>query len=63
MIKDITIRFFCYDTDEFSGELDIVETDETTFLRLGGEITYERHTIFANGCDQVCLTTNAFLEG
>jgi hypothetical protein len=62
MINNITIRFFCYETDEFTHEIDIVETDETTFLRLGGEITYERHTIFANGCDQVCLTTNAYLE-
>jgi hypothetical protein len=63
MNNDITIRFFCYDTDEFSGELDIIETDESTFLRLGGEITYERHTMFANGCRQICLTTNAYLEG
>jgi hypothetical protein len=62
MINNITIRFFCYDTDEFSGELDIVETDESTFLQLGGEISYERHTMFANGCRQICLTTNAYLE-
>jgi hypothetical protein len=62
MIKDITIRFFCYNTDEFTHEIDIVETDEATFLRLGGEISYERHTVFANGCRQICLTTNAFLE-
>jgi hypothetical protein len=62
MINNITVRFFCYDTDEFSGEIDIVETDESTFLQLGGEISYERHTVFANGCRQICLTTNAYLE-
>jgi hypothetical protein len=63
MINNISVRFFCYETDEiFANEIDIVETDETTFLRLGGEISYERHTVFANGCNQVCLTTDAYLE-
>jgi hypothetical protein len=65
MIKDITVRFFCHiDVEDGGGDfyIDIIETDETTFLRLGGEITYERHTMFANGCNQVCLTTDAYLE-
>ena len=61
-IEAINIRFYCYDTDEFSGELDIIEIDESTFAQLDGVITYERHTVFANGVRQVCLTSSAFLE-
>jgi hypothetical protein len=61
-IKAINVRFYCYDTDEFTGELYIIEIDEATFAQLDGVITYERHTVFDNGVRQVCLTSSAYLE-
>lgn len=57
-IKGINVRFFCYAWDE-TGAPDIVETTESEFLKLGGEISYERHSVFENGCHQICLTTDA----
>lgn len=30
--------------------------DELEFLQFDGEISYERHTMFENGVNQVCLT-------
>jgi hypothetical protein len=62
MINNITIRFFCYEPYNWTDDMDIIEIDESTFLRLGGEISYERHTFFDNDCRQICLTTNAYLE-
>lgn len=55
---NMPVRFFCYTQDETS-ELDITECREETFLSLANEgykVTYERHTIFTNGCRQICLT-------
>jgi len=54
-----TIRYFtyCYDTEN---DVDIVECTEQTFIDLNsddlGTISYERHTVFDNGVNQVCLT-------
>lgn len=64
-IEAINIRFFCYiDIEDGGGDfyIDIIEIDEATFAQLDGVITYERHTVFANGVRCVCLTSSAFLE-
>ena len=58
--KDIPVRFFVYDTNEGESEVDVIECDEATFLEAEGVIEYERHTVFANGCNQICLTKNPF---
>jgi hypothetical protein len=63
-IEAISIRFFCCDNvlvESGFYEVAIVEIDEATFVRLEGVITYERHTVSANGIRQVCLTIDAFL--
>lgn len=48
-----TVRFFIFDD---TGEEDLQEVDEDTFLQHEGNISYERHTMFLNGVNQVCLT-------
>jgi len=59
-IAGINVRFFCQVWDGVGG-VDVVEIDEPAFAILGGRITYDRITIAANGCRQICLTTNATL--
>ena len=59
-IAGINVRFFCQVWDNVGG-VDVVEIDEHAFAILGGRITYDRITIAANGCRQICLTTNATL--
>jgi hypothetical protein len=53
------IRFFitCYGEADSPPDtvIDVVEVDEMEFLQHDGVISYERHTIFENGCNQVCL--------
>lgn len=59
----IVVRYFIYDqeAETVSGEPgDIVECTESQFLEAVGSITYERHTIYANGVDQICLTKIPF---
>lgn len=57
----LPIRFFKYDYNH-DNEVDIIETNESDFLLCEGEITYERHTVFQNGVNQVCLTKgNGFI--
>lgn len=52
----ISVRFFIFDwVDDEEGH-DIVEVDEAEFSEFEGVITYERHTVFQNGCNQICLT-------
>lgn len=49
------VRYFILDYDLEDGP-DLVECDEREFLAAEGVITYERHTMRENGCDQICLT-------
>ena len=58
---NIHIRFFVVDYD--MEEPDIRECTEQEFIAYGGEITYKKHTMFTNGCDQVCLTADCHLFG
>lgn len=51
----LPVRYFVIDYDLEDGP-DIVEVDEAEFLAAEGSITYERHTMWANGCNQICLT-------
>ena len=67
MLESINVRFFAYGYlwDDVT-DLDIVEVEESTFNELasgGASITYERHSVFANGCRQVCLTAECTLDG
>lgn len=54
--ENMSVRFFIYEyeDDEF------VECIELDFLEAEGVIEYERHTVFSNGCSQICLTKNPF---
>lgn len=51
----IPVRYFVIDYDLEDGP-DLVEVREYEFSAAEGRITYERHTIRENGCNQICLT-------
>lgn len=55
-IKGVPVRFFAWDADQAL----VLEVDEGEFLEAEGVIEYERHTVHANGVDQICLTKNPF---
>ncbi len=48
------IRYFIIDWD--SGPVDLIEVTELEFMEAPGRIEYERHTMFDNGVNQICLT-------
>ena len=50
----IPVRYFAIDYE--GEEPEIVEVDEAEFLAAEGAIIYERHTVWANGVNQICLT-------
>jgi len=54
-IEKINVRFFVYDYENEEDEL-IKEVTEAEWLEAEGKITYERNSVFANGCRQICLT-------
>lgn len=60
MIKNITVRFF---TLVYEEDLSLVEISEDCFKELAekqnSSISYERHTKFDNGVDQICLTVES----
>ena len=48
------VRYFVYDDDpDNDGK---AEVDEAAFLESDLPIYYERHTMWANGVDQICLS-------
>jgi hypothetical protein len=51
----LPVRYFIIDYDLDDGP-DLAECDEFEFLKAEGRITYQRHTMRENGCDQICLT-------
>ena len=55
MTNNLPIRYFILDYDLEDGP-EIMEVDEAEFLAAEGAITYERHTVWANGVNQICLT-------
>ena len=59
-IAGINVRFFCQVWDNVGGA-DVAEIDESTFVSLGGCVTYHRTTVKDHGCRQICLTTDATL--
>lgn len=59
MLANIPVRFFILDDENESGEIDLREVDHHEWGDSEGSITYERHTVFANGCNQICLTKSA----
>lgn len=61
--KNIPIRFFIWDETENDNEGDFIECNEGDFMDSEGIIEYERHTVFANGVNQICLTKNPFGRG
>ena len=55
----VVVRYFIYDPEyvsDFGESGNIVECTESEFLAYSGTISYERHTVHANGVDQICLT-------
>lgn len=57
---NMPIRFFAWDSEANENEGDFIEVTEADFIEAEGAIEYERHTVFANGCKQICLTKNPF---
>lgn len=62
-LTGVPVRFFVWDEEageDGSGE--IVECTEEQFIASSGKVVhYDRHTVFANGVNQICLTkTPAF---
>ena len=57
---NLPVRYFCFDYEP--EEPDFRECSESEFLEAEGIITYERHTVFANGVDQICLTKDPFAD-
>lgn len=49
------VRYFVIDYDLEDGP-EAIEVREYEFTQAEGSITYERHTLFENGVDQICLT-------
>lgn len=65
-IINIPVRFFIYEFDKENEENQdtdngFIEVSEAHFLTGEGTIEYERHTVFANGVSQICLTKNPFI--
>jgi len=60
MIPNINVRFFVDAVTKDGSDIDTVEITEPQFLTFSGSIRYERHTVFANGCHQICLTAEPF---
>ena len=61
-IAGSNVRFFCEVWDDVNGEADVAEIDESTFVSLGGCVTYHRTTVKDHGCHQIGLTTDAILD-
>lgn len=59
----VPVRFFVYANNPADDEVDIFEVDERDFLEATGNIEYERHTVFANGVTQICLTKSNGFRG
>lgn len=53
---NMPVRFFMYDTEAEDGEGDLRECTEDEFEACEYPISYERNTVHANGCRQICLT-------
>ena len=49
-------RYFAYDLETDIMDIELVEVDKQTFDSIEGEISTERHTMFTNGCNQICHT-------
>ena len=60
-IAGSNVRFFCQVRDDVNGGADVAEIDESTFVSLGGCVTYHRTTVKDHGCHQIGLTTDATL--
>ena len=60
-IAGSNVRFFCQVRDDLKGGADVAEIDESTFVSLGGCVTYHRTTVKDHGCHQIGLTTDATL--
>ena len=54
----IPVRYFAYDFD--NEEVEIIEVDKQTFDTLRSAAATERHTMFANGVNQICHTKENF---
>lgn len=53
----INVRFYKYEENQ---DYELVECTELEFLEATGKIEYERHSVFENGVNQICLTKNPF---
>lgn len=56
-INNINVRFFVIDAERLDeADYDGHEVNEVEWCEFEGEIEYQRHSVFENGCRQICLT-------
>ena len=53
---NIPVRFFVFDIDPETEEMDLFEVKEKEFLAHPGDISYSRSTVRENGVSQIELT-------
>jgi len=58
--KTMTNRYFTHFFCDDSEEIDIEEISKAEFDSIEGKKSTERHTVFANGVDQMCHTVQPF---
>lgn len=51
----LPVRYFIIDYENEDGP-ELLEVSRYEWEREDGTITYERHTMHENGCNQICLT-------
>ena len=57
MLKEIDVRFFLADGDDFR-EIDHDEFVEIYAMSPDCRVDVEKHSVFANGVRQLCITLN-----
>jgi hypothetical protein len=68
MLESINVRFFCFEQiDDPFETVDLVEIKHAEFVDLyaiapSARVDIEKHSIFDNGCRQLCVTINAERE-
>jgi len=65
MLESIDVRFFCF--EQIDETVDLVEIDHSEFVDLytiapSARVDIEKHSVFANGCRQLCITINVERE-
>lgn len=57
--RNTPVRFFILGINPDTDDIDLYEVSEPEFTESKGDISYERHTVHANGTNQIVLTKHA----